>query len=229
MNNKTAIVIHSGGMDSSLCLALAQREFGSEKVGSLSFAYAQRHKSELQQAAHICRCWNIEHATIDLNVLAELTSNALTSHAIPIAQETGQRPNTLVIGRNGLMAQLGAIYAYERGACCMYMGVMESEGGNAGYRDCSSNYMALKQQLLRLDLGMPDFELRTPLIALDKYAAMELAHSLGLLTFLLQETISCYEGIPRQGCRRCPACHLRNEGLRRFAHCHPTITLPYDL
>lgn len=226
---KKAVVIHSGGMDSSLCLALAIREFGPKNVLSLSFDYSQRHFLELQQAAKICAQWNVDHTVLLVHCLQQITSNALMSASTTITHHQRQPPNTLVVGRNGLMARLGAIHANSLGAHCIYMGVIGVEGNVSGYRDCSRNYMDLKQQILRLDLDDPLFEIRTPLVHMTKKETMVLGDHLGILEFLLNETITCYEGIPKKGCHRCPACGLRNEGICQFVEEHPEFILPYSI
>ena len=225
--SKDAVVIHSGGMDSSLCLALAMREFGAENVVSLSFSYHQKHSPELNQAAKICREWGVEHKVIKLDYMDQITSNALISHHIPIEHKPGEVPNTLVMGRNGLMARLGAIYAHHIGAHYIYMGVIEVEEANSGYRDCSRAYMDLKQQILRIDLDDPTFEIRTPIVKMTKKETLELGKQLGILDYLLNETITCYEAIPRQGCQTCPACILRNEGIRQYMIANPSYKPPY--
>jgi len=223
---KKAIVIHSGGMDSSLCLALALKEFGPAQTVSLSFSYQQRHEVELNQAKKICRDWGVDHAVISIESLKKVTASALMNRTIEIEKQEGLPPNTMVIGRNGLMAHLAGMYAYDLGAECLYMGVMELEGANSGYRDCSRKYMDLHETLLRIDLDRPLFHIRTPLIRMTKKETMELAHELGLLSYLLEETITCYEGIPFWGCKRCPACFLRNQGIKEFTDENPHFKLP---
>src|SRR5665213_51599 len=161
---KKTIVIHSGGMDSSICLALAMKEFSKENVLSLSFSYEQRHAREIRQAAKICHAWHVDHVVIPLECLQEITQNALMNPNIPIKHLPGQTPNTLVVGRNGLMARLGAIHANHLGAHCIYMGIIGVDGSNSGYRDCSRDYMDLEQHVLRIDLDDPKFEIRTPLV-----------------------------------------------------------------
>lgn len=216
MEPKSAVIIHSGGMDSSLCLALAIKEFGPAQVLSLSFDYGQRHAEELKQAEKICADWQVDHLRIQIQFLSALTSNALLSHDIPIQHPIKQPPNTLVLGRNGLMARLGAIAAHERGAHCIFMGVLELEVANSGYRDCSRHYMDLMEKVLQLDLGDSSFQIRTPLVKMTKKETLELAEELGVLEYLLTQTISCYEGLQGEGCRVCPACRLKNEGIEAF-------------
>ena len=225
-----AVVIHSGGMDSSLCLALAIREFGKNEVLSLSFLYQQRHSPELEQAAKICREWGVAHKVLPIDCMQEITNNALLDHQMPIQHGHGDNPpNTLVVGRNGLMARLGAIHANHLGAQYIYMGIIEVEGSHSGYRDCSRTYMDLKQELLRIDLNDSLFEIRTPLVKMSKKETMILGYELGILEFLLSETISCYEGIPKKGCNTCPACTLRQEGIFQFLKEFPSFKLPYLL
>lgn len=213
---KKAVVLHSGGMDSSICLALAIREFGASEVISLFCDYHQRHQTERDAARRICQEWGVERREIDLSSLGQLTTNALTDHSLPIEHLADKAPNTLVMGRNGLMARLGAIFCHQVGAHVLYMGVIEVEAWNSGYRDCSRHYMDLEQEVLRLDLDNPEFEIRTPVIHMTKVQTLELAEDLGILPFLLRETITCYEGLPGSGCKVCPACLLRNEGVRLF-------------
>lgn len=222
MKKKKSVVIHSGGMDSSLCLALAIQEFGKDSVLSLSFDYEQRHSPELIQAEKICKDWNVDHTIIQLNCLRKITDNALLNSALAIKENDGV-PNTLVMGRNGLMARLGSIHADSLGASCIYMGIIGVDGNFAGYRDCSRDYIELKQQILRIDLNNPHFEIRTPLVHLTKKQTLELAHRLRILHYLLENTITCYEGIPKQGCMKCPACKLRNKGIEEFKQAHPHI------
>lgn len=226
---KRAVVIHSGGMDSSLCLALAMKEFGHTQVISLSFRYQQRHSRELVQAAALCRDWGVDHLELDLSCLAQITQNALVRHEESISHPDGEPPNTLVIGRNGLMAQLGGVYAKHLGARCLYLGVIEVEGANAGYRDCNRPYINLIEETLKIDLDDTNFEIRTPVIRMTKKETLDLAYQMGILSELLEKTITCYEGIPHIGCQRCPACRLRNEGVRQFLAEHPDFHMPYAL
>ncbi len=226
---KKAIIVHSGGMDSSLCLALAIREHGADNVLSLSFRYGQRHSNELDRAAHICQTWGVDHIVIPLLCLSEITEDALTNHALPIEHREGEAPNTLVVGRNGLMARLASIHAHHLGARCIYMGVIEVESANSGYRDCSRDYMDRMQDIMRIDLGVPDFEIRTPIVKMTKRETMELGHRLGVLGFLLEHTITCYNGLPHAGCGTCPACLLRNEGIRQFRDERPDFDVPFQL
>ena len=224
---KKAVVVHSGGMDSSLCLALAVKEFGAENVLSLSFTYNQRHSIELKRATEISEHFNVDHVELDLSCLSKITESALIGHDQKIEHKKGEAPNTLVVGRNGLMARLAGIHANSLGANCIYLGVMELESANSGYRDCSREYMDVIEKALRMDFANEKFEIRTPLIQMNKKETMELGFSLGVLEYLVETTITCYEGIPKEGCLKCPACKLRNEGLKIFSLEHPEFSFSY--
>lgn len=225
--HKKAVVVHSGGMDSSLCLALAVKEFGAENVLSLSFTYNQRHAIELDRARTISEHFKVDHVELNLDCLSKITESALIGNSQKIEHKTGETPNTIVIGRNGLMARLAGIHAHSLGAQCIYMGVMELEGSNSGYRDCSRAYMDVIQTALRMDFANEAFEIRTPLVAMTKKETMELGFNLRVLGFLLENTITCYEGIEKAGCLKCPACKLRNSGLKIFSLEHPEFKYSY--
>ena len=224
---KQAIVVHSGGMDSSLCLALAVKNHGAENVLSLSFSYGQRHTKELEFAKKICEEWKVSHKVINIDCLSEITESALLENDSQIEHIEGEAPNTLVVGRNGLMARVAGIHADSLGAECIYMGIIEVEEANSGYRDCSRKYMDIIQAALRLDFDNPSFEIKTPLVFMDKKETMELGAELDVLEFLVENTLSCYEGITKEGCGKCPACKLRNEGLREYLKDHPDFTFSY--
>lgn len=221
------VVIHSGGMDSSLCLALAVREFGPQQVLSMSFNYGQRHSPELERAKSIANHFGVKNIQFPVDCLSEITDNALINPNIEIKHDPGKAPNTLVVGRNGLMVRIAAIHAQHLGAHYVYTGVIEVEAANSGYRDCSRDYMDKMQEILRIDLDDESFEVRTPVVKMTKRETMELGHELGELEYLLRETITCYEGKPLAGCMECPACKLRNEGIVEFANSHPSFQLPY--
>jgi 7-cyano-7-deazaguanine synthase len=227
MKNKKAIIIHSGGMDSSLCLAIAIAEHGKENVLSLSFKYSQRHQNELIQAQKISNYFQVDHVVLDLSLMGEITKNALVDSSVSIEHPENQSPNTLVVGRNGLMMRVAAIYGFNLGVLELYVGVMELEVANSGYRDCSRKYVDLIEATLRLDLNNEKFSIKTPLVFLTKKETMELAFKMGVLNFLLEETITCYEGIIKFGCGKCPACLLRNQGIGDFLKDHPSFDFSY--
>lgn len=222
-----AVVVHSGGMDSSLCLAFAVRKYGADNVLSLSFDYHQRHQAELIAADKICREWGVAHVVLSIDCLTQITQNALTDSSLTIGIQDGV-PTTLVVGRNGLMARLAAIHADSLGANTIYMGVIEVESANSGYRDCTRAYMDKMQDILRIDLDNPHFVIETPLVHMTKAETMQFGYELGVLEFLLENSITCYQGVPKAGCRKCPACELRNEGIQLFLDAHPSVKLSFQ-
>ncbi len=224
---KQSLVVHSGGMDSSLCLAQAIHEFGKENVLSVSFSYGQRHSVELERAALICKVWNVDHTVLDITCLNQITENSLTHHSLPIITKQGEAPNSLVVGRNGLMARIAAIHAHHLGAHSIYMGIIEVESANSGYRDCSRDYMNKMEEILRIDLDDPSFEIRTSLVKMTKRETMEFGFQQGVLKLLLETTITCYNGLEKIGCKQCPACKLRNEGILQFLGDHPDFEFSY--
>ena len=232
MSGIETIVIHSGGMDSSLCLAKAVIEdFGGDpsKVLSLSFQYGQRHSKECERAKEIATWLKVKNVLVPISCLEKVTDNALMNEGIAIEHQKGRPPNTMVVGRNGLMARVGAIYAQHLGVHSIYMGVIAVEhgGDGVGYRDCSRDFMDKMQEILRADLDDPNFEIRTPIVFMTKKETMDLGYRLGVLEYLLERTITCYRGVPLAGCRECPACTLRNQGLLEFLDEHPDFEAPF--
>lgn len=219
---KQAIVVHSGGMDSSICLALALSKHGADEVLSLTFSYGQRHALELQRAAELCARWGVDHVVLDVDFLKEITTSALIGDDLAIERAQDGTPTTLVEGRNGLMARVAAIHAKHLGASSVYMGVIEVESANSGYRDCSRHYMDLMEVILRLDLAWPEFRIETPVVFMTKCETLELADQLGCLDELLEKSVTCYRGIEKWGCGTCPACELRNEGIDEFMQKYPS-------
>lgn len=208
-----AIVLHSGGMDSSICLRLAIDTHGTNHVHALSFHYNQRNAQELQAAKKICEEWKVKRTELDLSILSQVTRNALTDPSIPLEERPGQPPSSWVVGRHGLMIQIAAIFAHQHQVNALWLGVLERADSNSGYPDCSRDYIDLKEQALRIDLSDTKFSIVTPLIRKTKPETLALAAKLGVLDFLVDETVTCYNGIKSSGCGQCLSCQLRSNGL----------------
>ncbi len=210
-------MIFSGGMDSSICLALAKKKFGASKVLALTYMYGQRHQIEVKQSKKIAKYLGVDHKIMKLDFLGKVGVNALTNKKMKIKSGMhGSAPNTMVMGRNGLFAMVGSMVANEVGATSLWMGVMGLEGANSGYRDCSLVYIKLIENIIRIDIGNLRFNIYTPLINMTKKETMGVADKLGVLPYLLDHTVSCYEGIMKKGCGKCPACKLRNAGIKEY-------------
>jgi 7-cyano-7-deazaguanine synthase len=225
-----AVVILSGGMDSAICLALAVKKYGASNVAAVTFDYSQRHSTEIKAAQKIASLSQVKHEILNLKFYSSVADNALTNHSYPIHKnehDGGQLLNTFVVGRNGLFARVAMIYGHQYGAKNLFVGVMGLEVANSGYPDCSREYFNLQEQIFRLDLQIPDYQIHTPLVYLTKSQSMSLAYELGILPMLLEQTVTCYEGLDKYGCGTCPSCLLRNQGIKEFLKLHPEVEFSY--
>ena len=218
-----ALVLFSGGQDSTACLAWALERF--ERVETVGFAYGQRHAVELEcrgpiRAALRARWPGLgEDTVIDIEGgLAALGATALTSE-VAIAMGADGLPTTFVPGRNLLFLTYAAALAYRRGLRRIVGGMCETDF--SGYPDCRDD--TVKAMQLALNLGLERrFVLETPLMWLDKAATWALAAQLGGLDITVELTHTCYLGNRTDrhawgfGCGTCPACELRAAGWRRF-------------
>lgn len=226
---RTALVLFSGGQDSSVCLAWALERFAH--VQTVGFDYRQRHRVELDCRLTVLRelraafpHWAArlgEDHLIDAGVLADLGDSALTSERAIEMQASGL-PNTFVPGRNLLFLTLAAALAYRRGASVLVAGMCETD--YSGYPDCRDNTLKAQQVALSLGLGAP-MTIETPLMFIDKAATWALAEQLGgeaLTALITEHSHSCYLGDRHTrhawgwGCGRCPACDLRRSGFERW-------------
>jgi 7-cyano-7-deazaguanine synthase len=224
-----ALVLFSGGQDSTTCLAWALHRFG--RVETVGFDYRQRHRVELAGRARLCAGlagidagWGqrlgADH-TLDLGVLGEVSETALTRETA-IHMEANGLPNTFVPGRNIIFLAFAAALAYRRGLRHIVGGMCETD--YSGYPDCRDD--TIKALQVALNLGMDRrFILHTPLMWIDKAATWRLAEELGgmaLVDLIREATHTCYLGERGQrhdwghGCGECPACRLRAEGWRRY-------------
>src|SRR5579863_7108143 len=226
---EAALVLFSGGQDSTTCLAWALSRFAA--VETIGFDYGQRHRAELDcrhrlfaGLRHGFPAWGEtlgpDHL-VDLAVLGQLSDTALTRET-EIAFAEGGLPNTFVPGRNLLFFTFAAALGYRRGVKHLVGGMCETD--YSGYPDCRDD--ALKALQATLSLGMDRrFAIHTPLMWRDKAATWALAEELGgaaLVALIREETISCYFGDRTHrhdwgyGCGDCPACRLRQTGWERY-------------
>ncbi|WZY01650.1 7-cyano-7-deazaguanine synthase QueC [Bacillus sp. FSL W7-1360] len=211
--NDSAVVVFSGGQDSTTCLFWALEKF--DHVSALTFAYGQRHAAEIACAKDIARKAGVPLRILEVPTLNDITSNALTRNDIEITDqnENNALPSTFVPGRNHLFLSFAAIYAKEIGAKHLVTGVCETDF--SGYPDCRDVF--IKSLNVTLNLAMDtDFVIHTPLMWLNKTATWALADQLGKLETVQHDTLTCYEGIKGTGCTTCPACKLRAAGLAAY-------------
>lgn len=209
-----AVVVFSGGQDSTTCLIQALAEY--EEVHAVTFNYGQRHSQEIAVATAIAsELGVVAHKVLDLGLLNELAISALTRESISVSgqlQENGL-PNTFVPGRNILFLTLAAIYAYQVGAEVVITGVCETDF--SGYPDCRDEFVKALNRAVVLGLEKP-VRFVTPLMWLDKAETWALADHYGQLDYVRHKTLTCYNGVQGDGCGHCPSCELRARGLQRY-------------
>lgn len=202
-----ALVLFSGGQDSTTCLAQALHDFPGQ-VEAVAINYGQRHHIELKQAKIIAELAQVPFQIVDFPLLSQVTKNALTHH-IPIEHKEGQLPSTFVPGRNLLFLNIAAIIAYEKNIRNIYTGVCQTD--YSGYPDCRDNFIKSATQTLNLAMET-DVVIRTPLMFLTKSETILLMKKLGKIDWY-QHTHTCYNG-ERPACGTCPACILRLKGFK---------------
>lgn len=211
LDQNKAIVVFSGGQDSTTCLFYAKKHF--KDVILVTFNYGQRHDAEIEVAKKIAQEQNVEHHILDMSLLSQLTPNALTQHDLKIEDTEDGIPNTFVPARNLLFLSFAGALAYQIKAKHIITGVCETDF--SGYPDCRDSF--IKSMNVTLNLSMDrDFVIHTPLMWLDKAQTWELADNLGVLNYIRENTLTCYNGIIGDGCGECPACQLRSRGLDRY-------------
>jgi 7-cyano-7-deazaguanine synthase len=213
MNNEEALVVFSGGQDSTTCLFWAKQQF--KKVVALSFIYGQKHAKEVELARAIAEKAGVEFHAMDVSFIAHLGTSSLTDTSIAMDQEkpADSFPNTFVPGRNLFFLSVAAVFARERGIRHLVTGVSQTDF--SGYPDCRDSF--IKSLNVTLNLAMDEqFVIHTPLMWIDKCATWALADRLGVLDLVRHDTLTCYNGVTGDGCGHCPACKLRREGLEKY-------------
>lgn len=225
----SALVLFSGGQDSTTCLAWALDCFNH--IETIGFDYGQRHRVELDQRPAIRTAIALafpawasrlgEDHVISLKALGDVSQTAMTREIEITAGEKGL-PNTFVPGRNIMFLTFAAALAFRRGITHLVTGVCETDF--SGYPDCRDDTMKAMQ--VALNLGMEArFIIETPLMRIDKAATWQLAKNLGgqtLVDIIIADTHSCYLGDRATkhawgfGCGTCPACELRANGWQKF-------------
>ena len=212
MSNEKALVIFSGGQDSTTCLIQAIQQYGRENVVAITFQYGQRHAIELERARQIAQDFNIPQTVLDLSLMQQITHNALMDGQAAIENSENGVPNTFVDGRNALFLLYAAIYAKSQNIRHIIVGVCETDF--SGYPDCRDVFV--KSMNVTLNLAMDyAFKIHTPLMYLTKAQTWALADQLGYLDYIRQHTHTCYLGIAG-GCGECPSCVLRERGLAEY-------------
>ena len=227
--NSSALVLFSGGQDSTTCLAWALARY--ERVETIGFDYGQRHAIELSMRPQLLRNLRAQNPAwqdrlgddhlIDLSLLASISNSALTSDAAIAMQENGL-PNTFVPGRNLLFLTVAAALAYRRGIAALVGGMCETDF--SGYPDCRNETLRALESAINLGMAST-MRIETPLMWLDKAQSWKLAEELGgqaLVELIRADTHTCYLGERGtlhawgHGCANCPACALRARGYQEY-------------
>lgn len=212
MQNEKALVVFSGGQDSTTCLIQAVQTYGRENVQAITFQYGQRHAIELERARWIAEDLGIAQTVLDLSLMQQITHNALMDDTAEIQTASNGVPNTFVDGRNALFLLYAAIYAKSQNIKHIIVGVCETDF--SGYPDCRDIFV--KSMNVTLNLAMDyAFQIHTPLMYLTKAQTWALADRLGCLDYIRQHTHTCYHGV-EGGCGECPSCVLRERGLAEY-------------
>ncbi|ACA86829.1 7-cyano-7-deazaguanine synthase QueC [Shewanella woodyi] len=211
-----AVVVFSGGQDSTTCLIQALTQY--DEVHGITFDYGQRHRQEIEVAETLGQQLGLKsHKTLDVSMLNELAISALTRDSIQVSNELMDNglPNTFVPGRNILFLTLAGIFAYQLGADTVITGVCETDF--SGYPDCRNDFVKAMQSALEQGMDRK-LTLSTPLMWLNKAETWALADKYHSLDLVRDETLTCYNGIVGTGCGTCPACLLRQKGLDDYCN-----------
>ncbi|GDY14695.1 7-cyano-7-deazaguanine synthase [Planctomycetota bacterium] len=216
-----AVVLFSGGQDSTTCLAWALRQY--RRVEAVTIDYGQRHRVELECARAIAERCGVPHRILPCDSFTALGGNSLVSEEVVrdgVRQDTGL-PNTFVPGRNLIFLCLVAAYAWQRSIANLVTGVCQTDF--SGYPDCRQTTMDALQAALRAGMDWP-FTIHTPLMFLTKADSVRLAVDLDALP-LLALSHTCYNG-SRPPCGTCPACLLRAKGFAEAGIADPLTASP---
>lgn len=221
MNSQTALVVLSGGQDSTTCLYWAIERYGRSQVAALTFDYGQRHRVELDCAKKIADFADVCHTILPINTFSALGGSALTdAHVTPtkgITQEV-TLPNTFVPARNLIFLSFAAAFAYQRGMSHIVTGVAQTD--YSGYPDCRENTLTALELALRLGMDARVY-LHAPLMWLNKAQTVALAQQVGALEALAYSH-TCYNGqVPP--CGECAACLLRAKGFSEAGVADPLL------
>ena len=212
-----AVVIFSGGQDSTICLHWALQRH--ETVHAITFTYGQRHNIELGCAVEICNKINIHHEIIDIPFMRQLSQSALLHDGDISEKNEKDLPASFVPNRNQLFITLAHAYAQKVKAQFLVTGVCQTD--YSGYPDCREQFIDAIEHAT--NLGSDErIKIETPLMHLSKAQTFKMAEELGVLTEVITDSHTCYEGDRTNlhdwgyGCGKCPACELRRKGFEEY-------------
>ena len=216
-----ALVVLSGGQDSTTCLYWALDQFGAGAVEALTFDYGQRHRIEIDCAVKVAARAGVPQTILPINTFAALGGNALTEAGIAVQSGVNSRtllPNTFVPGRNLIFLTFAAAFAYPRAIHHLVTGVAQTD--YSGYPDCRQTTLQALEQTLQLGMDY-DLTLHAPLMFKSKADTVLMARDLGAWP-ALADTHTCYHG-QQPPCEECSACILRAKGFAEAGLADPLI------
>lgn len=202
----------AGKIQQPVCFGLKNT---SAKCMRFSFVYGQKHAHEVEMAEDIAHEAGVHFDKMDVSFISSLAHNSLTDSSIVMDQvkPADGPPNTFVPGRNLFFLSIAAVYAREHGIRHIVTGVSQTDF--SGYPDCRDAF--IRSLNVTINLAMEEqFVIHTPLMWIDKCETWALADELGVLDLVRHRTLTCYNGVPGDGCGHCPACELRREGLEQY-------------
>lgn len=220
--NEEALLLLSGGQDSTTSLFWALNEF--KKVHAISFYYAQKHSNEIEIAKTICNKLKINHKIIDVSFLKDIVISNLFENKKKLNKAhmlNKDVPSTFVPYRNMIFLTLSAAWASTIRVKHIVIGVCETD--YSGYADCRDVFIKSMQVSLNLATDFKDKNviIHTPLMWITKAEEFKMAEELGCIDFIINETLTCYNGVEKmnnfgKGCSKCPACKLRKKGYQEY-------------
>ncbi len=220
--NKSALVVFSGGQDSTTCLGWAKNRY--EYVETITFDYHQKHSVEIKQAQKIARMLKVPNYVLEINIFAQLDDSALIDSSLDINAKHKHRPNlpaSFVPNRNAVFFTTAHAYAQKMGLDHIVTGINQTD--YSGYPDCRIPFIDSLEKALNLG-SESNIKFLYPLIHLSKAQTFKLAQTEGVLDIVIKETHTCYNGDRSKlhlwgyGCDKCPACELRKKGWFEFYH-----------
>jgi 7-cyano-7-deazaguanine synthase len=213
-----ALVIFSGGLDSTTCLGWAKNRY--EEVEAISFIYGQKNEIEIEQAKKIVEKLNVKHTVIDVSFFSQIVDSALTSNGDVNKEHSRikELPSSFVPNRNAFFITLSHAYAQKIGAEKIITGVCQTD--YSGYPDCRDVFIKLINVSLNIG-SQSEIEIITPMMWLTKKETWELAEKENVIDLVKELSHTCYEGSDKRnewgrGCGECPACILRYKGYYEY-------------
>jgi len=219
MNDTKALVIFSGGQDSTTCLGVALKNY--KEVEAITFIYGQKHSIEVEQAKKICGKLNVKQHVIDISFFGQIVDSALTSNG-DVNQKHSRLtdlPASFVPNRNQMFITIAHALAQKIGAEVLVTGVCDTDF--SGYPDCREVFIKAVETTTNLGSGCK-IKIETPLMRLDKAETFELAKTYDCLDLVIEDSITCYNGNREirhdwgYGCNECPSCKLRARGWEQY-------------